>query len=245
MAVYAFAFQIYCDFAGYSDIARGLARVMGFDLMLNFRLPYIATNPRDFWRRWHISLSTWLRDYLYIPLGGGRGPLWLTCRNLAVTMLLGGLWHGAAWTFVVWGAYQGVLLIGYRWLEPVLARVPVPSGRPVRWLWQGVRMVIFFHLVCLGWLIFRAHSLEQAGALLRAVLTLGEDGWGEAGFLAAKGAFFLWILWGVQAVQALWDDLDRVRRWGAGPRIALYSLCTLLIIIFGVTGGQQFIYFQF
>src|SRR5882724_4541117 len=102
----AFAFQIYCDFSAYSDIARGVARLLGFELMLNFNLPYFATNPSDFWRRWHISLSNWLRDYLYIPLGGSRGGEARTYRNLGLTMLLGGLWHGAAWNYIWWGAYQ-------------------------------------------------------------------------------------------------------------------------------------------
>src|SRR3972149_1993846 len=107
----AFAVQIYGDFSGYSDIARGIARLMGFELMVNFRLPYFALNPTDFWQRWHISLSTWLRDYLYIPLGGNRKSNLITCRNLFLTMLLGGLWHGASWNFVIWGAYHGLIPI--------------------------------------------------------------------------------------------------------------------------------------
>ncbi len=107
----AFAFQIYCDFSGYTDIARGVARIMGFRLMDNFRQPYFATSIADFWRRWHISLSTWLRDYLYVPLGGNRHGTAKTYRNLLLTMLLGGIWHGAGWTFVIWGAYQGALLV--------------------------------------------------------------------------------------------------------------------------------------
>ena len=118
LALYAFAFQILCDFSGYSDIARGLARWMGVELMLNFNNPYAALNPKDFWSRWHISLSSWLRDYLYIPLGGNRKGRRRTYINLALTMLLGGLWHGAAWTFVTWGAFHGLLLVIYhRWAE--------------------------------------------------------------------------------------------------------------------------------
>ena len=110
VGVYAFAFQIYGDFAGYTDIARGVAKWLGFDLMLNFRMPYFATSPSDFWQRWHISLSSWLRDYLYIPLGGNRQGTLLTYRNLMLTMVLGGLWHGAAWTFVAWGFFHGLIL---------------------------------------------------------------------------------------------------------------------------------------
>jgi len=130
--VYAFAFQIYGDFSGYSDIARGTARLMGFDVMLNFNLPYFALSPSDFWTRWHISLSTWLRDYLYIPLGGNRYGTYKTYRNLSLTMLLGGLWHGAAWTFVLWGAYHGLLLVAYRIFAPSLGEkkkaVPLPAA---------------------------------------------------------------------------------------------------------------------
>lgn len=118
LGVYAFALQIYGDFSGYTDIARGTARLLGFDLMLNFNLPYFAISPSDFWQRWHISLSSWLRDYLYIPLGGNRGTQMRVQRNLMVTMLLGGLWHGASWTFVLWGAFHGLILIGYRLLAP-------------------------------------------------------------------------------------------------------------------------------
>ena len=114
VAVYAFAFQIYCDFSGYTDIARGVAKLMGFEFMLNFRLPYLAANPKEFWKRWHISLSTWLQDYLYVSLGGNKGGPARTYRNLMTTMVLGGLWHGAAWNFVAWGFYHGSLLIGHR-----------------------------------------------------------------------------------------------------------------------------------
>ena len=117
LGVYAFAFQIYGDFAGYSNIARGTSKLMGIELIENFRFPYLVRTPQAFWRNWHISLSTWLRDYLYIPLGGSRGSEWQTRRNLFLTMVLGGLWHGAAWTFVVWGIYHGVLLIAYRAAE--------------------------------------------------------------------------------------------------------------------------------
>lgn len=122
IAVYAFAIQIYCDFSGYSDIARGVARTMGYNLMLNFKVPYFSTNPSEFWHRWHISLSSWLRDYLYIPMGGNRYGNLKTYRNLFATMLLGGLWHGAAWTFVLWGAYHGILLAMHR----IISRVHFP-----------------------------------------------------------------------------------------------------------------------
>src|SRR5215471_9328656 len=159
LGVYAFAFQIYGDFAGYSNIARGTSKLMGIELVENFRFPYLVRTPQAFWRHWHISLSTWLRDYLYIPLGGSRGSPGETRRNLLITMLLGGLWHGAAWTFVLWGLYQGILLVLYR---PYAATI---EG------WRGMRRfaawIVMFHLTCLGWLIFRAPSLRDLSALAR------------------------------------------------------------------------------
>ena len=136
---------------------------------LNFNLPYFATSPRDFWSRWHISLSTWLRDYLYIPLGGSRGGTASTYRNLMLTMLLGGLWHGAAWTFVVWGIYHGLLLVGHRLASPWLERIQ-PIDPVDRACWKGLRIVVTFHLVCLGWLFFRAESMEQAAGMLSAIV---------------------------------------------------------------------------
>src|SRR5260370_22374829 len=161
LAVYAFAFQIYCDFSGYTDMARGVGKCLGFELALNFNLPYFATSPKDFWNRWHISLSHWLRDYLYISLGGSRGGTLLTYRNLMLTMILGGLWHGAAWTYVVWGIYQGLLLVLHRVSSPWLERIQ-PNDPIDRVCWKGLRIFVTFHLVCLCWLLFRSHSIAQA-----------------------------------------------------------------------------------
>ena len=149
----AFAFQIYCDFSGYSDIARGLARLLGFELMLNFNLPYTATSLGEFWRRWHISLSTWLRDYLYIGLGGNRCGVFRNRLNLLVTMLLGGLWHGAAWNFVLWGAWHGAVLAAERSF-----RSKEKSTHPIR---QAARWIVTTLVVMYGWLLFRAHSWDQ------------------------------------------------------------------------------------
>ena len=159
LGVYAFAFQIYGDFSGYSSIAIGTARWLGFDLMDNFRQPYLAVSPQDFWKRWHISLSSWLRDYLYIPLGGNRGGKWFTSRNLLITMLLGGLWHGAAWTFIIWGGIHGLWLVLDRF-----CRKP-DSPPPSRWR-NALSIILTFHLVCLAWLFFRADSANQALAML-------------------------------------------------------------------------------
>ncbi|MGI9627797.1 MAG: MBOAT family O-acyltransferase, partial [Longimicrobiales bacterium] len=166
MAAYGFAFQIYCDFSGYSSIARGSAKLLGVELMVNFAYPYTARNPSDFWRKWHISLSTWLRDYLYIPLGGSRGGSFATYRNLALTMLLGGLWHGATWLFVIWGAYQGAFLIAHRLMAPALGRVPLFNQPRFSTAADAVRIFITFQFVCAGWLIFRGESLGQIGNMV-------------------------------------------------------------------------------
>jgi len=161
-----FAVQIYCDFSGYTDIARGISKLFGINLIVNFDQPYFATNPQDFWRRWHISLSSWLRDYLYVPLGGNHGSLAFICRNLMITMLLGGLWHGAAWNFVLWGLYQGGALCIYRiWRqhgsqERPAQRIEVqPAKRHV--IRHLTANAAFFVVICYGWLLFRAHSLAQ------------------------------------------------------------------------------------
>jgi alginate O-acetyltransferase complex protein AlgI len=376
LAAYAFAFQIYCDFSGYSDIARGCAKCMGFELMLNFDHPYVAENPREFWQRWHISLSTWLRDYLYIPLGGNRGGNLLMYRNLALTMLLGGLWHGAAWTFVIWGAYQGVLLIGHRIIETIrkpsppipefmssrfspdpasegdsiwnsgnqegkeplqhspihefmssrfstdpaskrdaisnsgnqegnepqqhspihefmssrfspdpaakrdaisnsgnqegnepLQHSPIhefmssrfsPSPSPGNDLiWNSgnqeggggrilmglVRRLLMFHLICVGWLIFRASSMGQVGGMLGAVVRMeGTLDWRM--FMPLVSFVGPLVL-----VEGLWRVRKGAKRsiWGRLPlvvRCAIYAVLFYLLVFHGAV-AQSFIYFQF
>jgi len=246
VALYAFSFQIFCDFAGYSNIARGLGKCLGFDIMINFNLPYFATNPREFWRRWHISLSTWLRDYLYIPLGGNKKGRFKTYRNLAITMLLGGLWHGAAWTFVAWGIYHGVLLAIHRAFTPLFEKFPSPKTTFARNLWFFIRVIAFFHLVCLGWLLFRAHSMMQVYQMLQGLL--GDFScMFSVGFNAyvLKLVFFTWLLVAVQAVQFLKKDLMVVMKAPVIVRTVFYTICYYLLIIYGVTVGKAFIYFQF
>ena len=168
IGAYAFAWQIYGDFSGYSNIARGSAQLLGFHFMVNFRQPYLAVSLQDFWHRWHISLSTWLRDYLYIPLGGNRGGEWRTFCNLLLTMTIGGVWHGANWTFVVWGMLHGSWLA----VERLVSRVSQIGLRVQGWtrtwsdnnLWllTWLQRAVIFHLVCLGWIFFRAESVGQA-----------------------------------------------------------------------------------
>lgn len=166
IAIAAYTVQILADFAGYTDIARGVARLFGFDLLLNFNVPYASMNPSDFWNRWHMSLSSWFRDYVYIPLGGNRKGPWRTSLNLMVTMVLCGLWHGAAWTFVVWGAWHGLLLVIYRFL----GKAGRSLDRTIR-DWRSVlniagRTLLMLILVAAGWAVFRATSFSQVGYLL-------------------------------------------------------------------------------
>lgn len=166
-AMYSFAFQIYYDFSGYTDIARGLARLLGFEIPENFREPYLARNPVEFWRRWHITLSEWLRDYLYISLGGNRRGTTRTQLNLFLTMLIGGLWHGAAWNFVLWGALHGLLLVVHR-----LVFGRGSGDRPLAWR-DAPQILAFFHIVCVLWIFFRAEDLATVAAFAQEMVKLG------------------------------------------------------------------------
>jgi D-alanyl-lipoteichoic acid acyltransferase DltB (MBOAT superfamily) len=231
LAAYAYAAQIYCDFSGYTDIAIGVALLMGFVFPQNFNSPYRATSFRDFWRRWHMTLSRFLRDFLYVPLGGNRGGRWKTARNLMITMTLGGLWHGAAWGFVLWGALHGACLVGERVLR---GRVNAPA-----WL----RWAVVFHVVVLGWILFRAESLDLAGTFLAR--------------LADPGAATLWAPASVAAVVAVIgfqllppDPLERLRvRVASLPPYSLGFGLAAVVAVVGATvpsqGVPPFIYFQF
>lgn len=246
IALYAFAFQIFCDFAGYSDIARGLGKCMGFEITINFNLPYFVTNPRDFWKRWHISLSSWLKDYLYIPLGGNRRGAFLTYRNIMITMLLGGLWHGAAWTFVVWGLYQGLLLITYKFFQPFLKKIPCPRNTILRDAWFIIRILFFFQFICFGWLIFRAESIAQAISMLQAIISIFHfTVTVNINTMILKFVFFVWLLFVVQLIQFRKDSLLAIQKNNFVIKAAFYYLCLILMIIYGVTSAKQFIYFQF
>lgn len=240
VGLYAFAFQIFGDFAGYSSIAIGIAKMMGFELMTNFRQPYLVTNPRDFWAHWHISLSTFLRDYLYVPLGGNRGSRLKTARNLSVTMLLGGLWHGAAWNFVAWGAYHGGLLAIHRTWKGLRGARPAP-GTVVR----ALQIVAMFHLTCLGWLLFRATSLDQAADLLR---TLALGSWGISREVARSlfdVAFFATPVILVQWLERHREDVSVFVRIPEPARVAAAVLLVEALLVWGAFGGKEFIYFQF
>ncbi len=247
LGIYGFAIQIYCDFSGYSDIARGTARLLGFDLMLNFNLPYFATNPSEFWRRWHISLSSWLRDYLYVSLGGNRVSTGRNYFNLMTTMVLGGLWHGASWIFVLWGIYQGALLCVHRFAAPLLERLRPTEGSLPGKLWHGLSIFVFFQLTCIGWLIFRAENVGQIGEFLVAIATRfpgTTPGWVNFEALATLAACggFLFVY---QLAQYLSRDLNVIFRVPMPVRVLAYAVGFGAIILFGRIHGSAFIYFQF
>ncbi len=248
LGLYAFAFQIFGDFAGYSSIAIGVARLFGISLSTNFLFPYFVTNPRDFWHNWHISLSTWLRDYLYIPLGGNRGSALATYRSLFLTMLLGGLWHGAAWTYVLWGAYQGLLLIGHRLILKISGPAATPPGTPLAYLWTLIKVAIMFHLTCFGWLIFRATSVEQALDMFQSIFTGIAWPTVTSSTTALELLFYCVPMLLVQLLQLaqmrkqlplLAGNLPEPVRIGA-------MVCMIdALLIWGNYGGEEFIYFQF
>lgn len=245
LATYLFAIQIFCDFSGYTDIARGLAKTLGFNLMNNFDQPYIATNPQDFWRRWHISLSTWLRDYLYVPLGGNRGGPYAVYRNLMITMVLGGLWHGAAWNFVAWGAFHGGILAIHRRFAG-RERSTQSLHTPAEWAGWALRVFLFFHVTCYGWLLFRANSMGQVVDFTRVLLT----GWAHGlsvhvtrpPLAALLGIAVLTAL----AVAKLYNGSPRFyRAWPAPLRGGLVAVLFVAMLM-GLSGEPaQFIYFQF
>ncbi len=244
VASYAFAFQIYGDFAGYSNIARGVSKLLGIDLNINFLFPYFVTSPQQFWRHWHISLSTWLRDYLYIPLGGNRGSRSRTSRNLLITMVLGGLWHGAAWTFAIWGLYQGLLLVVARAISEWADRrgVVVPPG----WSWQRVALgVVTFHAVCYGWLIFRAQSAAQLAEFTARLFADFRLSATTMPLLVEPLLMILAPFLVVHVYQARRGSESAPLDLARPVRYALYGAVFYLVLLFGNFEGTEFIYFQF
>ncbi len=250
VATYFFAFQIYCDFSGYTDIAIGAAQVMGFRLMDNFNRPYFAKSIAEFWRRWHISLSSWFRDYLYFPLGGNRVPVPRWCFNIAIVFLLSGLWHGASWTFVVWGALHGFYILAGRFTERARRRwyASAPMQR-VRWSHRWIRAFVTFHLVLVSWVFFRANSFDDAAYIISHALR----GLDMASLRAIVGTqYFVISVCMIAIMEAvhvaerhgkmrqLLDEKPMLVRW------AFYYGLILLIISFGMFHTpMEFIYFQF
>jgi D-alanyl-lipoteichoic acid acyltransferase DltB (MBOAT superfamily) len=240
LAIYGYAAQIYCDFSGYTDIAIGCAMLLGYRFPRNFNAPYKAATPQEFWRRWHISLSTWMRDYLYIPLGGSRKGRLRTGLNLMLTMLLGGLWHGAAWTFVAWGALHGVLLVGYRIWNHTAWHDLIAFQNSTAWRW--IARIFLFHAVCAGWVFFRASSFEIAFDVFRRLAVPG-----AATLASAPVCIVLFLGLAGQYMPSRWRNAFEVElgRWPALARGAALAGAVTLIEILGPSGVAPFIYFQF
>ena len=239
-AAFLFALQIYADFAGYSDMARGISRLLGIETMENFNHPYLATSVGEFWHRWHISLSTWLRDYLYIPLGGNRGKPWMVYRNLMLTMVLGGLWHGASWTFVVWGFLHGLALgVQRAWSQRRAARAedggPGPAARLASW---GLTMAI----VGLAWIFFKAPTFTAAGQFLGGLTHWNgmlEDWMVKLPMLALALTLF------IDLPQVFGRDHCAVLRWPWFLRSCYYFMLLLACAVLRPTTNVPFVYFQF
>ena len=242
LGVYAYALQIYCDFSAYSDIAIGCALLFGFHFPINFHAPYFAVTLQEFWRRWHISLSTWLRDYLYIPLGGSRDSRTRTRVNLLLTFLLGGLWHGAGWTFVLWGAFHGVYLSLERIVRHLLGLPEKPSAH-TPFLLAVLGRVWIFQVVCFSWILFRSTSLAVAGDVLRGLCRWsgGSQLFSATAALVMAVGFLLQFLDGSRP-RPVWNVVNRWPVWLQG---AVAAVILTFILGVGPTGVAPFIYFQF
>jgi D-alanyl-lipoteichoic acid acyltransferase DltB (MBOAT superfamily) len=258
IATVFFAFQIYCDFSGYSDIAIGAAQVMGFNLMNNFNRPYFSKSIAEFWKRWHISLSTWFRDYLYIPMGGSRVNRSRWHFNLFVTFLISGLWHGASWTYVLWGALNGAYIIFGSWTRSLRDRLAVSTGLSrVPVLHKCMRLLVTFSLVCLAWVLFRSRNMADARYIFTHLfagwpaatdMTAVADGLFGIGlssfeFTVAVGSIcFMEIVHMIQRHRSVRHMLSEKPAW---LRWTVYYALLFAIVFLGVYKDTQFIYFQF
>jgi D-alanyl-lipoteichoic acid acyltransferase DltB (MBOAT superfamily) len=259
LATVAFAFQIYGDFSGYSDIARGTSKLLGIDLIVNFRFPYFVRTPQAFWTHWHVSLSEWFRDYLFLPLSswwsrrldgvrwlGLRDDFWIYAAAAIVTMILAGLWHGAAWTFVLWGAYQGVLLVIFRLaaLRKRSRRRPIPGGWSFAWRDAPAALGMFV-LTCYGWLIFRADSWANVVRFTGRLFTASEPSWAVIQTVGLPVLAYAGPLLLINAAEASRGRVDAVPEWPRLVRYAVYVAIVYTIVLFGDFEGSDFIYFQF
>ena len=237
-ATYLFAIQIYCDFSGYTDIAIGSARILGYDLMENFKTPYFSKSITEFWRRWHISLSSWLRDYLYINLGGNRNGTILTYRNLMITMLLGGLWHGASWNFLIWGGLHG-LFLGLERFFNYPSYINAKSN-----IQKFFSAIISFNLVCFAWIFFRAETLSKSIGIISRIFDFDF-------FINLKikdSNVFISIIFNIIILLALEKFIKNISQNKLSQTLKvtfIHVILIILILLFGVNEGSQFIYFQF
>jgi len=248
LATIFFAVQIYCDFSGYTDVARGAARVMGYDLMENFRTPYLASSIHDFWRRWHISLSTWFRDYVYIPLGGNRHGKWRWNLNLLITFFISGLWHGANWTFVAWGVLHGCYLIIENFCKQLGELLAIKVSPQLQKVLVPGQMLLTFIFVCFAWIFFRASSISDAGQIITTMLSTSIS---DIVAVADLDHMLMPLLLSLLLFSA--DLITRNRpieeciaAWPQPLRWAVYTCGFWAITVSAVFGvQQQFIYFQF
>jgi D-alanyl-lipoteichoic acid acyltransferase DltB (MBOAT superfamily) len=256
----AFAFQIYGDFSGYSDIARGMSKLLGIELVVNFRFPYFVRTPQGFWTHWHISLSEWLRDYLFLPLSyacsrrldevrwlGLRDDVWIYAAATMATMAMAGLWHGAAWTFVLWGAYQGLLLVIFRLVSlrrRRRGRNRVLEGWTFGWA-QVPGALGMFALTCYGWLLFRSESWSQAAAFSGRLLAGGDVSWEVLSSVGAPVAVYAGPMMAIHAVEAARGDLEAIPRAPLVVRYSIYAALIYALVLFSDFRGSEFLYFQF
>lgn len=234
IATYFFAFQIYCDFSGYSDIAIGAALVLGIQLMQNFNLPYLATNVSEFWKRWHISLSTWFRDYVYIPLGGNRKTFLITCVNLLIVFTISGLWHGANWKYIVWGAIHGLLLVAYQLLNKFNIRIKGLTF--LKWL-------VTFNLVCLAWIFFRANTTADALYILNKIFSGNNFSYLSAQTMPVNELWYCVLI--ILALLLGERYLRRAKDCSAAQKLIIIGVLTIACYFLGIFNEAQFIYFQF
>ena len=244
LGLIAFALQIYCDFSGYSSIAQGSALLLGIRLSYNFHMPYFAASPSEFWKRWHVTLSQWLRDYVYIPLGGNRSGKFNEYRNLMLTMAIGGLWHGAGWNFVLWGIFHGLILCVYRFLAELFPGKGSPTNVASKLMYVAAVLVMFM-LTLIGWLFFRIENVSQIFSVLASLFT--SFGWSALCSYATK---MILLVAGPLLVYEFFvyrrnDDHLMAFRWHWLLRGLLYLYFAVMMILFSTEGSYEFIYFQF
>ncbi len=259
VATVLFAFQIYCDFSGYSDIAIGSAQVMGFKLMNNFNRPYFSKSIGEFWRRWHISLSSWFRDYVYIPLGGNQVAKWRWSLNILIVFLLSGLWHGAAWTYIAWGFFLGCLIVISIWTKPLREKiVHFLRLNTLPRLHAGLQIAVTFSLICAGWIFFRAKTISDAGYIFRNFFSGLGNSFLKPGSFARLSGILGVSTFGLAHIAVAIIFMEyvhfRVRHGAIGQSLAarapwirwtFYNALILWIVFFGYFGERPFIYFQF
>ncbi len=245
IGIFFYSFQIYCDFSGYSDIAIGLARILGFTFIENFQTPYFSRSFTEFWTRWHISLSSWLRDYLYIPLGGSRGGKLRTYRNVMLTMLIGGLWHGASWTFLFWGFLHGSYQVVQRIIQPYARQFYKTLQLPV-FLGRGLDMLIVYLLTCFAWIYFRSPTFAVAEQVISSVLSFENFNWASVTnkFIAFRCFLLIAILLTVEVTNFRFHYAQLLIQRPV-LRIVAYACLFWLIALMGTFGASSFIYFQF